>query len=228
MQNKYQYVCKPSANGGYRVTVKPTDNQKETNERLVLVAEMCILNKLADDFSIRLVNLPVVKEKSSAFSKSIGHRFNDIRRKMCRFVGGERKFESFETNICEIIDKSENNVEWLEKNVKSELVGKIKWQYIETVMLSGIVGGLVEILILLHKSLYNKKCEEYEEIKGIVNKIETTSGENLVNKGVMPDYTRIYDNLGLFFKNIRKKSEEFVEKAKKERELSCLKETKTA
>lgn len=228
MQNNLQYVCKPSVRGGYKVTVKPFDPKAVDEERLVLVAEMCILNKLADDYSVLLSNIPCVKENCHVYSRNNGWRFNDVRRKMCRIIGNKALFERFESDICEVIDSDEKNISWLETTIKSELVGKIEWQYIEAVMTVGILGGFISILTVVHERLYGKKCEPYERIKDNTDKIESFFKGKLLNSGVEPNYSCINEPLTAFFKNIKKKSEEFVEKSKKERELSCLKETRTA
>lgn len=228
MQNNPQYVCKPSVSGGYRVTVKPYNSQQDIEERLVLVAEMCILNKLADDYSVALSNIPCVKERFNMYAKSSRWRFNDVRRKMCRVTGNKTLFEKFESDICEIIDNDEMNIEWLENTIKSQLVGKIEWQYIDAVMLSGILGGLIDILMVLNYRLYGKYGNEYEKIKEDTDVIEKAFGDKLLNKDLLPDLTCVGDVLETFFKNIKQKSEEFVKKSKKERELSCSKETKTA
>lgn len=228
MQNNLQYVCKPSVSGGYKVTVKPYNAQQDIEERLVLVAEMCILNKLADDYSVALSNIPCVKERFNMYAKSSRWRFNDVRRKMCRVTGNKTLFEKFESDICEIIDNDEMNIEWLENTIKSQLVGKIEWQYIDAVMLSGILSGLIDILMVLNYRLYGKYGDEYAKIKEDIDVIEKAFGDKLLNKGSHPDLTNVGDALESFFKNIKQKSEEFVKKSKKERELSCLKETKTA
>lgn len=225
---KLQYQLQPSVRGGYKVNVKPYSEHEAMNNRLVLVAEMCILNKLADDISIRLANIPCVKEQCHTQAKSFGHRFNDVRRKMCRFVGGRDKFERFEGDICKIIDESEDEITWLEKSLKSEIVGKVSWNYVEVVMVSGILGGLIDILMFIHDRLYNKRCDEYEEIKAGVNAIERCFGDYLLNKDIQPDYSGLYGQMDKFFKNVKKKSEAFVENAKKERRLLCSKETRTA
>lgn len=228
MTSKLQYVCKPSVNGSYKVTLQPYNRQNDTEERIVLVAEMCILNKLADDYSVILSAIPCVKENCHLHTSQSRWRFNDVRRKMCRIVGGKSLFERFESDICEIIDNEEKNIKWLENTIKAELVGKIEWQYIDAVMVSGILGGLIDILMVLNYRLYGKRGEEYETIKEETSAIERVFGDKLLNSNTRPDFTNVGSTLETFFKNIREKSMEFVCKSKKERENSCSKETKPA
>lgn len=219
MQNKYQYVCKPSASGSYKVTVKPYDEQKKLNERLVLVAQMCVLNQIAEDYATQLANIDFVKNSCRAFSNNNLWRFNDIKKEMSRIVGGRQKFERFCDNICKLVDDSEKNISWLENSIKSELVGKVKWQYIDFVITTGILGGLVSILIEVYRRLYNKENDKYEKIKENTNTIERSFGDTMLNKGVCPDYSCIDEPMNAFFKNVLEKSKWFVEIAKKERKL---------
>ena len=82
MPSNFQYVCKPSVSGSYKVTVRPYSEQEVIYERLVLVAEMCILNQIAEDFAIRLTNIPFVRQNYRMHANSIQYRFNDVRRKI--------------------------------------------------------------------------------------------------------------------------------------------------
>jgi hypothetical protein len=180
---------------------------------------MCVLNQIAEDYATQLANIDFVKNSCRAFSNNNLWRFNDIKKEMSRIVGGRQKFERFCDNICKLVDDSEKNISWLENSIKSELVGKVKWQYIDFVITTGILGGPVSILIEVYRRLYNKENDKYEKIKENTNTIERSFGDTMLNKGVCPDYSCIDEPMNAFFKNVLEKSKWFVEIAKKERKL---------
>lgn len=228
MPSNYQYVCKPSVSGSYKVTVRPYSEQEVIYERLVLVAEMCILNQIAEDFAIRLTNIPFVRQNYRMHANSIQYRFNDVRRKINRQMLNKRIQEHFNESVCEIVDSLEQNTKWVENLMKSELINNVKYEFVDCVFCVGFLGGLVDILNTLHRKMYGKWCEEYDSVKESLCLIDDYVSSQLLNGEKKPKLNGISDALTKFFALIHEESVKFVEKSKQERKMLCSKETTTA
>lgn len=228
MPSNYQYVCKPSVSGSYKVTIRPYSEQDVIHERLVLVAEMCIMNQIAEDFAIRLTNIPFVLEHYKMYAKNMQYRFNDVKRKINRVVLNKSIQEHFNKSVCDIVDGLEANTEWVEKLMKSELINNVKYEFVDCVFCVGFLGGLVDILNALHTKMYGKCCEEYKSVKESLRYIDDYVSSQLLNGEKKPKLNGINDALEKFFALIHEESVKFVEKSKQEKKMSCSKETKTA
>ena len=228
MPSNYQYVCKPSVSGGYKVTISPYDERKAFEERLVLVAEMCILNQIAEDFAIRLTNIPFVRANYRMYANSIQYRFNDVRRKMNRTVLNKDIQAHFNESVCEIVDGIEDNTKWVENLMKGELINNVKYEFVDCVFCVGFLGGLVDILNTLHRKMYGKWCEEYDSVKESLCLIDDYVSSQLLNGQKKPKLNGISNALTKFFTLIHEESVKFVEKSKQEKKKSCSKETITA
>jgi hypothetical protein len=228
MPSNYQYVCKPSVSGSYKVTVRPYSEQEVIHERLVLVAEMCIMNQIAEDFAIRLTNIPFVSQNYRMHANSIQYRFNDVRRKINRQMLNKRIQEHFNESVCDIVDSLEKNTQWVENLMKGELINNVKYEFVDCVFCVGFLGGLVDILNTLHRKMYGKWCEEYDSVKESLCYIDDYVSSQLLNGEKKPKLNGISEALTKFFTLIHEESVKFVEKSKQERKMLCSKETITA
>lgn len=222
----YAYTKQPRYGDNIRVTVTPRKDGMSLDQRLVAVAEMCIINRIANDLADRLYQIDIVKNSFSVQGKDICWRFNDIRRKTNRQMYNSEDKCHFHDCICEVVDDTEKSLEWIEKVVKSELVGIIKYEYVDVEFCISFLLGFVDILKGVQNCLYGRHDKEYDSIREDIQLIHNNLGEISLNgkdvrlEGVEKSMTKL-------FKEIKEKSVAFVARAKKERQ-QCSKETKTA
>ena len=223
--NLFVYKKQPTVSGSIKVTVRPTTIEERFEERLVCVAELCVINQIAEDYATRLANIKIVKENYRQYSNGILWRFNDISRKMKRVMKNKEQADHFSESICNVVSECEANVEVVEKMMITELVQKVSYEYIESVFCVGFVGGLVEVLESLHMRLYGKSCEEYKKIKSNLEFLDDNVSIHLLNNNKKPDMNVIDQYIEKMFDNIRKNCKEFVKKSQEERK--CLNATLT-
>lgn len=226
MPSNYQYVCKTSVRGGYKVTVRLYDEQKNLNERLVAVAEMCVINQIAEDYAEELANMDFSKENIHIYSNFIYSRFGDIKRKMNRQMYEEREKGRFNECICDIVEECHNNMKWAEMLSKDELAKADTCINVDAQICLSYIGGFVKILKNVQNLLHGKHYYEYDLIE------ENVSAANklLAKKSTNTEQIRlksVEDALKKVFNLIKDKSIAFVAQAKKDRE-QCLRETKKA
>lgn len=220
----YSYVKQPRYGDSIRVRVTPRKQGMSLDQRLVAVAEMCIINRIATDYADRLYNVPIVKEKFKMHGKDICWRFNDLRRKMNRQMYNERDKGHFDDCVCAIVDDTEKSLDWVETMIKSELVGVIKYEFIDVVFCISFLRGFVDILKNVQMCLYARHDKEYDDILETIDYVNNSLGEVSLN-GETVRLASIEEAMTKLFKEIKEKSIAFVAQAKKEREL-CLSVTK--
>ena len=213
----YQYVKQPRYGDDIRVRVVPRQQQPSLDQRLVAVAEMCVINQIAEDYATRFANLDIIKKKFHVHSNYINNRFGDVKRKMNRQMYNERDKGRFNDCICEIVDSCENNLKWVEMLSNDELAKVVDKERIEAVLCLSYANGFVSILKKVHLILYGKYYDEYDNIADELDAVRRSLCNGDANVGSMRMYD-VENAINLAFKQIKEKCVAFVAQAKKERE----------
>lgn len=197
------------------------------DDRLVIVAEMCILNQLAEDYALRLINMESIKAGFRTQSKNIKWRFNEVKVKMNHVMVSDEQKEHFHESVTSILDDEENLLKRTEKLIKGELVSVVKYQHIEEVYLISFIKGSVEIIQQIQRRLYGKVNTSYEQIITSLDEIDNGMKGTTLNKGKL-NMAGIDNAFNQMFGAILKRSKKFVEDSKRERLESCSREMKQA
>ena len=220
----YAYVKQPRYGESVRVRVVPRQNTASLDQRLVAVAEMCVINQIAEDYAAELANMEISKERFHVHSNYAKSRFTDVKRKINRQMYNERDKGRFNECICEIVDSCENNLKWVEMLSKDELLKVVDKERVDAVLCLSYSNGFVGILKRVQDILYGEHYREYDMITEEFDAIRLIlcNGDGDVESMRMNNVEKAITDA---FAQIKEKCIAFVAQAKKERE-QCLKEMK--
>lgn len=220
----YAYVKQPRYGDDIRVRIAPRQTCMSFDQRLVAVAEMCVINQIAEDYAEELANMDFSKENIHIYSNFIYSRFGDIKRKMNRQMYTEREKGRFNECICDIVEECHNHLRWTEMLSKDELKKADTCINVDAQLCLSYIGGFVVILKGVQNILHGKHYYEYDLIEENVSAANKLMAKKSTNTEPIR-LKSVEDALNKVFSLIREKSVDFVAQAKKERE-QCLRETK--
>lgn len=176
-----------------------------------LVLEIMVMSQMAQDLMTEFRNLPEIKERFRYECSKFYETFNQRRKSLKRTLPS-KSFEDFENDICDIVDECDENVAWVRNMIETQMFNKIPYDKIKAATLIGMIGGLIDIIRMVHSRINGKRNTEYDKIYEYLKYMDERLDFKPMNKGIDIDFASCNDAMTKLFIQIGDKVDLFLKK----------------
>lgn len=189
-----------------QITHTGADQTASPNRRMIL--EMLVISQLVQDLMVEFQNLPEIKTRFRYETSQVNGIFNQVRKRVKRHLP-YKVFIDFETDVCNIVDKNDENIRWVRSMITTNMVNKISYDMVEPAVLIGMIGGLVDIMRFISKSISGKNNSDFDRIYDYLKYVDKHLDFTPLNEGGI-DFASCNEAMTKMFVNIGNTVDEFL------------------
>lgn len=189
-----------------QITHTGADQTASPNRRMIL--EMLVISQLVQDLMVEFQNLPEIKTRFRYETSQVNGIFNQVRKRVKRHFP-YKVFIDFETDVCNIVDKNDENIRWVRSMITTNMVNKISYDMVEPAVLIGMIGGLVDIMRFISKSISGKNNSDFDRIYDYLKYVDKHLDFTPLNEGSI-DFASCNEAMTKMFVNIGNTVDEFL------------------
>lgn len=159
----------------------------EEKRMYVLTVEMLTMQRIVGDLMLELQNLPAVKAKYRYECSCVNTLIFSMERRVRRVLPADiaLRFDAMINGIADELDMQVSHVRTL---LRAELVNKISYEKIDSAILVGMIGGLVDAMQQVNERISGRSRTEYTECLRHLRYIEIGIGFEPMNEDTEFDF----------------------------------------